>query len=309
MRRYVSLSVDPVNNSEPMRISKSRFMAGVQCLKRLYWQVHEPELAAEPDAAMEAIIQQGREVGMLARQMFPGGVEVCTEGGLDEAIRTTRELVTNPEVPAIFEGVFEHGSVLVRVDVLHRRKDGRWRLIEVKSSTEMKEEHFDDVGIQYRVVSRSVGLASACLAHVNRNYVYQGGDIDPRRFFRTHNLTRRVQRLQPKLTFQLRSEFQVLEMSTAPEIKAGPALHESGYLRVLYPMQSDVPARSHRLSAPTPSQRVRRTGGNGHRLDPRHPERFRVERDSAAGGYMRPDGRAVESRGSTKKVSKPNWML
>ena len=41
--------------------SKSRFVAGCQCLKRLYWQVHEPELAAEPDAATEAIIQQGRE--------------------------------------------------------------------------------------------------------------------------------------------------------------------------------------------------------------------------------------------------------
>ncbi len=29
-----------------MRISKSKFCAGVQCLKRLYLQVHQPELAA-----------------------------------------------------------------------------------------------------------------------------------------------------------------------------------------------------------------------------------------------------------------------
>ena len=34
-----------------MNISKSKFVAGCQCLKRLYWQVHEPELAGEPDAA------------------------------------------------------------------------------------------------------------------------------------------------------------------------------------------------------------------------------------------------------------------
>jgi hypothetical protein len=59
-----------------VRISKSRFMAGTQCLKRLYLLVHQPELAAEPDASAEAIFQQGREVGMLARQLFPGGVEV-----------------------------------------------------------------------------------------------------------------------------------------------------------------------------------------------------------------------------------------
>ena len=117
-----------------MRISKSKFVAGCQCVKRLYWQVHEPELAAEPDAADQAIMQQGHEVGMLARQLFPGGVEVRSDRGLDEAIRATRELVANREIPAIFEGVFEHGGVLVRVDVLHRRRDGRWRLIEVKST-------------------------------------------------------------------------------------------------------------------------------------------------------------------------------
>ena len=65
-----------VNGHAQMRISKSKFTAGVQCLKRLYLQVHQPELAAKPDAADEAIIEQGREVGLLARQLFPDGVEV-----------------------------------------------------------------------------------------------------------------------------------------------------------------------------------------------------------------------------------------
>src|SRR5690348_1599424 len=107
-----------------MKLSKSRFVAGCQCLRRLYWQVHEPELAARPDAATEAIIQQGHEVGMLASQMFPGGVEVDCSLGLADAIRTTRELVANREVPAIFEAVFEHQNVLVKADILHRRRDG-----------------------------------------------------------------------------------------------------------------------------------------------------------------------------------------
>jgi hypothetical protein len=55
-----------------IRISKSKFVAGVQCLKRLYLQVHEPGLGAGPDASDQAIMEQGREVGLLARQMFPG---------------------------------------------------------------------------------------------------------------------------------------------------------------------------------------------------------------------------------------------
>ena len=205
-----------------MKLSKTRFVAGCQCLRRLYWQVHEPELAARPDASAEAIIQQGREVGLLARQMFPGGVEVDGSCGLDEAIRVTRELIANRDVPAIFEGVFEHGDVLVRVDILHRRRDGRWRLIEVKSTSEVKDHHLEDVALQYRVVSRSgLDVASSCLAHVNRGYVFDGRNVDARRFFKIRNLTRRVERLQPKLTFHLRSEFAVLGMAQPPDIKPG----------------------------------------------------------------------------------------
>ena len=128
-----------------VRISKSKFVAGVQCLKRLYWQVHQPELATERDAAVEAIMHQGHEVGLLAHQIFPGGVEVSGDGGLDEAIRTTRELVANTEIPAIFEGTFEHGGVLVRVDILHRRRDNRWHLIEVKANTDLKDHHLDAI--------------------------------------------------------------------------------------------------------------------------------------------------------------------
>jgi predicted RecB family nuclease len=57
--------------------------------------------------------------------------------------------------------------------------------------------------------------------HVNRNYVFQGGTIDVRQFFRTRNLTRRIARLDPKLTFQLRAEFTVLNMPKAPDLPAG----------------------------------------------------------------------------------------
>ena len=205
-----------------MKISKTKFAAGQQCLKRLYFQVHQPELAVQPDAADQAIMQQGHEVGMLARQLFPGGIELRSDRGLDAAIRATRELVTNREIPAIYEGVFEHGGVLVKVDILQRRSDGRWRLIEVKSSTSVKEEHLDDVAIQYRVLSRcGLDVGSCCLAHVNLNYVFQSGNVDPWRFFRIRNVTRQVAKLQPKLTFQLRSQFTVLNMPNAPEIATG----------------------------------------------------------------------------------------
>ena len=47
-----------VADEKTVRLSKSKFVSGCQCLKRLYLQVHQPELAAELDAASEAVIEQ-----------------------------------------------------------------------------------------------------------------------------------------------------------------------------------------------------------------------------------------------------------
>ena len=202
-------------------ISKSRYMAGARCLRRLWLLVHSPELGAGKTAADFALMDQGRQVGKRAQQLFPGGVEVRTSNP-DEAIRITQELIENPDIPAIHEAAFAFDGLLVRVDILHRRGDGRWRLIEVKSSASMKEEHAEDVAIQYRVVSNcGLDVATCHLAHLNRNYVYQGGNIDPWRFFRIRNLTREVTRLQTKLVFQLRSEFRVLAMEAEPNLPTG----------------------------------------------------------------------------------------
>ncbi len=100
-----------------MLISKSKFVAGVQCLKRLYLIVHEPELAARPDESGQAIIDQGQEVGLLAQQMSPCGVAVESRDRV-QAIRATRELIENPEIPAIFEGCAAKTSYTCRMNDL-----------------------------------------------------------------------------------------------------------------------------------------------------------------------------------------------
>ena len=206
----------------PIILSKSRFLAGCQCLKRLYLQVHQPEMATQANCADEAITEQRREVGLLARQLFPSGVEVDDSSGPDQAIHITKELVANPGIPAIFEGAFHHQGVVVKTDILLRRRENRWRLVEVKSTTDLKEHHAQDVAIQSYVVSHSgVNLGSVWLAHINRSYVLVGETVDPRQFFLFHNLTRRVQSLQPTLALQLRSQFRILDMPSPPDIPPG----------------------------------------------------------------------------------------
>src|SRR5438105_13003878 len=64
---------------QSLRLSKSRFLAGLQCHKQLWWRVHEPD-APElvPDPALRNILDQGNEVGCKAREYVPGGIYEAT---------------------------------------------------------------------------------------------------------------------------------------------------------------------------------------------------------------------------------------
>ena len=64
----------------PRNISKSRFCAGLQCLRRLWWEVHEPDAPElRPDDRLRTIFDRGHQVGELARARFPGGTLVDFE--------------------------------------------------------------------------------------------------------------------------------------------------------------------------------------------------------------------------------------
>jgi hypothetical protein len=55
----------------PLRLSKSQFIAGLQCHKRLYPATYWPELAESADDSGAAIFEAGYAVGALARNRFP----------------------------------------------------------------------------------------------------------------------------------------------------------------------------------------------------------------------------------------------
>lgn len=183
----------------PPRLSKSKFLSGLQCHKRLYLEIHQPALATPPDASTRAILDMGTEIGVLAQQRFPGGVLV--KAGFrqrEAAVAETAGLLQDSTIPAIFEGAFEHDGVLVRIDILERVQTGlgessSWRLIEVKSSTRVKDVHLDDLAIQSAVVQGSgVNLEATCLMHINTGYRYDGGAVDLQALFSVEHVSEAV---------------------------------------------------------------------------------------------------------------------
>ena len=118
----------PQGISRAPQLSKSRYLCGLQCHKRLYLEVHSPELASEADEQLEARLEMGIQIGEIAREYFPGGVLVDVQPlEITGAIARTSELIADPKVPAIFEGMFEFGVVRVRVDILERAGGHAWR--------------------------------------------------------------------------------------------------------------------------------------------------------------------------------------
>lgn len=141
-----------------MRLSKSRFLAGTQCLKQLWWRVHEPDAPElRPGEALQAIFDEGTRVGEAARERFPGGVLIDRPyRQLPERVADTAEALRSG-APAIFEASFFADDIFAAVDVLQRDGEAH-TLIEVKSGTKVKEEHVDDVAVQLHVLRRS-GIA------------------------------------------------------------------------------------------------------------------------------------------------------
>jgi predicted RecB family nuclease len=206
-----------------MRISKSKFVAGVQCLKRLYLQVHEPELAGELDEARTSVIKQGHEVGLVAQKAFPGGVMVQAKPTeLNKALQQTNELVANFTIPAIFEATFQHDDVLVRVDILKRSGRSRYTLTEVKSATEFKPYYAYDLAIQRHVLKGAgFDVTRVNLMHLNRDYVYDGKDYDVSDLFVVLEQRREDGIADREISDRLKEQFRILNRPKPPDIRPG----------------------------------------------------------------------------------------
>ncbi|MDD9859133.1 MAG: DUF2779 domain-containing protein [Nitrospira sp.] len=210
----------------PHRLSKSRFLSGLQCQKRLYLEIHDPQLATEPDDRRQSILDMGQEVGQIARRCFPDGVLVAeTHRQIPAALEKTAALVADPNVPAIFEGAFQCDGTLIRVDVLERVGQ-TWRLIEVKASARVKSVHLDDLAVQTYVI-RGDGLevSGTLLMHVNRQYTYPGGDMELEKLFVMEDLTQEVEERIPGIPARLEQMRSTIGHSQVPDVEPDGHCH------------------------------------------------------------------------------------
>ena len=201
-----------------MRLSKSRYTAGLQCHRQLWWRVNEPdapELSA--DSATQSVFDQGTEVGQVARERVPGGVLIdLPHEALAERVEATRQALES-QTPAIYEASFFADETFAAVDILERIPGG-WALIEVKSTTRIKAEHIPDVAVQLHVLRKSgLPVPRAELMHLNRACTFPRlNDL-----FTRDDVTAEVEALLPHVPAEIGRQLGMLR-GLLPSVPIGP---------------------------------------------------------------------------------------
>ena len=194
---------------------------GLQCAKLIWFRYNAKDQIPAPDEAIQAIFDQGTEVGELARQLFPGGVLVAP--GIinpDEVIAQTQKAIQKRQ--PLYEAAFLFNGGYARADILVPVSGGAWDLIEVKSTTSLKEEvHLPDIAFQaYVLASAGIKLRKCFLTHINNEFVRHGA-IDPHQLFTLEDVTKQVSVLSREVEEQLDAMQRVIGAKEHPEIQIG----------------------------------------------------------------------------------------
>lgn len=206
-----------------MTISKSDYMLFLRHPAWLWLKKHQSERLPEPDANLQAIFDTGHRFEAYAEQLFEDAVKLGFSGFeqyLSLPIKT--QALLEQHTPVILQGRLEVDGLTCIFDVLQRQDEQTLNLIEIKSSTKPKSEHFYDLAFQALILERSgwqVGEIS--IIHVNNAYVRQG-EIDPEQLCTRTEVTEEVKALLPATKELVEQARAVVNNKQAPSFS--PAL-------------------------------------------------------------------------------------
>jgi len=201
-----------------LTLSKSKYLVGTQCPKRLWLEAHRRDLMPPTSPAQERVFAAGHEVGRLARERFPGGI-LIEEDPLrwrDAVVATKKALDTGARI--LFEPCFFHADTISRADILVRNEEGSFDLIEVKSNTGTKAVHVLDLAVQTYVYEGSgLRIRKACLMHLSSACRFP----DLTGLFTTVDLSEKVRAYLPEVPGTIAALKATLDSAEEPSVRLG----------------------------------------------------------------------------------------
>ena len=127
-------------------LSKTKYLNGLKCHKLLWYEYNRKENLPKIDAATQAIMDQGKIVGELVQTLYPRGIALQRDYDPDK--QAEKSVKATKFRKPLFGAGFVYKQVYALADILNPVEKNAWDLIEVKSSSSVKDEHYSDVAFQ-----------------------------------------------------------------------------------------------------------------------------------------------------------------
>jgi len=197
-------------------LTKSRFFSGLQCAKRLWYEVHEP---LEESGGNSMPLVNGRAFDQVVQTLEPGLI-IPRTGGMPKALDETRDAFSHGAPPVLYQGAFREGPLAAVVDIL-RAKDSVFELVKVKASTSVKNEHLPDVGFQAMVLEQArIPVARVHIGHVNNQFVLKNRD-EYAGLLMEADVTDQVRALLPSIRKKAAESVEVIGLPSVPDVPMG----------------------------------------------------------------------------------------
>ncbi|OQW48915.1 MAG: hypothetical protein A4S09_13185 [Proteobacteria bacterium SG_bin7] len=208
--------------AESIILSKSRLKRGLQCTKSLYFTLHQKHLEPKPGPALQAQFDEGHEVGVLARQQLGRGKGYLIDlkpWDFHGYVRETKAAIERGE-DLIFEASVQTGNLFARTDILKRNtSSGKWDIMEVKKSTDVRRDHIDDMTIQYLISGKAgVAIERLYVVHINRDCVFPNLE----ELFVIRDVTEQVLENVNSMKGRLNELWKMAKVTTEPVNDIGP---------------------------------------------------------------------------------------
>jgi len=199
-------------------LSKSKYLNGLQCRKLLWVSVNDFSRLPEVDEATQNVFDQGHYVGELAQGLYPGGLNVYSSS-ISENLREAKAALASRK--PLYEAGFSASRLFCRVDILNPAGDEAWDIIEVKSATEVRDEHLHDVAFQRHCCKLAGLIIDRCrIVYLNKDFV-KSGAIDPSQLFITEDVTDRLDEFSFGIEERIAEMLELISSAECPEEAIG----------------------------------------------------------------------------------------
>lgn len=203
-----------------MKLTKTDYLIYRDCAKNAWLKIHKQEIYyAKPLSVFDqGIIETGNEVDKLARDLFPGGIEIEDRNDSEGTMK-----LVEARTPVIYQPVFETDLYKVVCDILVWNKENQvYDLYEVKSSNsgenkKVKDELYSyDIAFQYLVLKElNIPIGKLNLIRFNNEYV-RGAELDLEELFVKEDFTERVLEISEIVKTEMKIAYDFLSQETEP---------------------------------------------------------------------------------------------